>query len=377
MSKGKGGWNEGDSPWGKPTGNRGNGNNSGGNGGKPPQNEGPDLDDVIEKLQLRLQQWMKGDGSNNSRTIIILVLIACAIWFSSGIYLVDTDEQGVVMRFGKFDRITEPGLNYHLPYPLESVETPKVTTIRKIEIGIRSDDVASRAQNSFIPQESLMLTGDENIVDIKFDVQWRVVNAQSFVFNVRDPEATVKMVAESAMREIIGKSKIASALAEGRFAIGRDTKTLIQQTLDNYGAGIEIVSLNMLPVDPPAEVIDAFRDVQSARADQERSRNEALSYRNDIVPKSRGQAEKILQDAQAYEKQIVARSEGEASRFKAIYEQYAKAKNITRKRMYLETMEQVLTGMSKLVIDQKSSNGVVPYLPLNTLKPAAEGKPVP
>ena len=215
-----------------------------------------------------------------------------------------------------------------------------------------------------------MLTGDENIVDINFEVQWKISDAPNFLFNVRNPEDTVKAVSESAMREIIGKSLIATVLAEGKSQVELGAKKLIQETLDSYKSGIEIVTVNLLKADPPAQVIDAFRDVQTARADLETSRNQAEAYRNDIIPKARGSAQQMILEAEGYKQEVIARAEGEASRFLAIYNEFRQARDVTKKRMYLETMEDILQGMNKIIIEGKGSQGVVPYLPLPELKPA-------
>ena len=212
-----------------------------------------------------------------------------------------------------------------------------------------------------------MLTGDENIVDIDFEVQWKVREPSKFLFNIREPELTVKSVAESAMREVVGRTKIASVLTEGRASIEQDARGIMQTVLDSYDAGIDIVRLQMREVQPPSAVIDAFRDVQTARADRERARNEAETYRNDIIPRARGDAEKILQDAEAYQQQVVAKAQGEAGRFVSVYEKYKVSKDVTRRRLYLETMEELLKGMNKIIIDKKAGGGVVPYLPLNEL----------
>lgn len=216
-----------------------------------------------------------------------------------------------------------------------------------------------------------MLTGDENIVDINFEVQWKIARAEEFLFNVRNPEETVKAVSESSMREVIGKTEIATVLAEGKLLVEQATKKLIQDTLNSYKAGVEVVSVNLLKVDPPAQVIDAFRDVQTARADLETSRNQAEAYRNDILPKARGEAEKMVLDSEAYKQEVIARARGEAARFASVFGEYRQARDATRKRMYLDTMEEILHGMQKVIIDQKQGSGVVPYLPLPQLKPAA------
>lgn len=357
--KGGGGWQGGGGPWGRPTG--GGGNQGGGNDRRPPERNQPDMDEWLQRMQDKLRDFFS-DG-NGARGWGLVVLAVGVLWLASGFYVVGTSEQGVVMRFGAFHRVTEPGLRYHLPAPIEAVETPSVTSSNTVEIGFRSG-----GGGNYIPEESLMLTGDENIVDINFSVQWKIRNADQYLFNVRNPREAVKAVAESAMREVVGRTPIANVLTLGRSEAEGATKKLIQATLDQYGAGIEIIKVNMLKVDPPGAVIDAFRDVQTARADRERARNEAEAYRNDITPRARGQAEQMLQEAEAYKQEVVARAQGEANRFSAVYKEYKAAPDVTKKRMYLETMEQILSGMNKIVIDPRASGGVVPYLPLPELK---------
>lgn len=350
-------------PWGKPP----SGNQGGGQGGqKPPKdgNGGPDFDELLRRGQERFRKFTDNGGNDNKKGITLVVIILFVLWLSSGIYFVKADEQGVVTRFGAYTRSTTPGVNYHLPYPIESAYMPKVTAVNHVEIGFRSSGGQSNSRVSSSKEESLMLTGDENILDIDFEVQWKISDAAKFLFNIRNPDETVKAVAESAMREVIGKSQIANVLAEGKLGIALDTKSLMQKTLDDYKAGIEILAVNLLRADPPAEVLDAQRDVQTALADAQTSRNQAEAYRNDIVPKARGESQKMIFEAEAYKEQTVARAKGEASRFSAVYKEFSQAKDITKKRMYLEAMEDVLKGMNKIIIDKKSGNGVVPYLPL-------------
>lgn len=366
---GKGGWHGDDGgPWGRPSGSgprpdpeipprRQPG------GGRP---QGPDFEDLFEKLNERLRRMYSGGG--DKRGILLLLLGMFLLWMASGIFIVSPDEQGVVLRFGKYYRTTQPGPNYHLPYPIETVEKPKVTTINRIEVGVDSSRGSYRGEQSSIPAESLMLTGDENIVDINAEVQWKIGDAQKFLFNVRNPEQTVKSVAESALREVVGRSDIGTILSEGRLKLELNTKDLMQETLDHYASGIEIVSVNMLKADPPGAVIDAFRDVQAAKADQESARNEAEAYRNDIIPKARGEAEKMILDAEAYKQEVVARAKGDTARFLSVYEEFRKAKDVTKRRMYLETMEQILEGMDKIIMENKGGSGVVPYLPLPDLR---------
>jgi len=334
----------------------------------PPGNrETPDFNDFLQKLQDKFKQnFTKGKG-NSSRGIGLALLVLLAIYLLSGFYKVEPEEKAVIMRFGQFNRIADSGLNYHLPEPFEEVIKEGVTRINRVEVGFRSTGTSHQRAQQDLPEESLMLTGDENIVDINFEVQWRISDIRKFIFNLRNPEDTVKSAAESAMREVIGRNLIASALAEGRLGIEQQTQVLLQHILDSYDVGVELVTVRMLKVDPPTEVIDAFRDVQTARADKERAQNEAEAYRNDIIPRARGEAERIEQEAEGYKQQIVAGAQGDSSRFLAIYDKYKNAKEVTKRRMYLETMQEILDGMNKIILDKGGNSGAVPYLSLNEL----------
>jgi len=357
--KGRGG-----SPWGSPPG----GGNGSGRGPTP-----PDIDEIIKNIQKTINRFIPGRGAGGSKPIFLGLIILVIIWIASGLYRVLPDEQGVVLRFGKFVNTTQPGLNYHFPYPIETALTPKVTKVNRMDVGFRSgsDSGFSSTGVADVPEESLMLTGDENIVNIDFSVFWVIKDAGNFLFKIQDPQGTVKAAAETAMREVIARSNIQPILTEGRSRIEIDTQEIIQNILDEYNSGIQITQVQTQKADPPDQVIDAFRDVQAARADMERSKNEAQAYANDVIPRARGEAAKILQAAEAYKKQVVARAEGEASRFLAIYTEYAKAKEVTQERMYLETMEKVLADIDKVIIDKNASSGVVPYLPLPELKKAS------
>tara|TARA_S200000501_G_scaffold89255_1_gene82372 strand:+ start:663 stop:1754 length:1092 start_codon:yes stop_codon:yes gene_type:complete len=352
------------SPWGSPPGGGGSGNGGFRRGPKP-----PNIDEVISKIQNTINRFF-GGGKGGAKPIIISLIILLIVWTLSGLYRVLPDEQGVVLRFGKFVKTTQPGLNYHLPFPVENVLTPKVTKVNRMDIGFRSerDSGFSSGGVADVPEESLMLTGDENIVNIDFSVFWVIKDAGNFLFKIQDPEGTVKAAAETAMREVIARSDIQPILTEGRSVIEADTQEIIQNILDEYSSGIQITQVQTQKADPPDQVIDAFRDVQAARADMERSKNEAEAYANDVIPRARGEAAKVLQAAEAYKKEVVAKAEGEASRFLSIYNEYAKAKKVTQERMYLETMEEVLADINKIIIDKNSGEGVVPYLPLQELK---------
>ena len=353
--KGRGG-----SPWGSPPG----GGNGGGRGPTP-----PDIDEIIKNIQKTINRFIPGRGAGGNKPIFLGLIILVIIWIASGLYRVLPDEQGVVLRFGKFVNTTQPGLNYHIPFPVERALTPKVTKVNRMDVGFRagSDSGFSSAGVADVPEESLMLTGDENIVNIDFSVFWVIKDAGNFLFKIQDPQGTVKAAAETAMREVIARSDIQSILTEGRSRIEIETQEIIQEILDEYNSGIQITQVQTQKADPPDQVIDAFRDVQAARADMERSKNEAEAYANDVIPRARGEAARILQAAEAYKKQVVARAEGEASRFISIYTEYALAKEVTQERMYLETMEKVLASIDKVIIEKNASSGVIPYLPLPEL----------
>jgi len=333
--------------------------------GRPPLH--PDLEELLKRSQDKLKQVMPGGtGLPGSLLFLITVAIAAIIAFYAFTFRVDPDELGVVMLFGKPVRTEPPGLHFRLPYPIEEVRLPKVTRQNIIEIGMRSSEVARGAQ--LVPEESLMLTGDENIIDINFVVFWRIKDAQKFLFNIQKPDITVKEVAESAMRDIVGQSNIQPLLTSERQKTEQAVHKLMQDVLDSYGAGVSIDQVQLQKVDPPTQVIDAFRDVQAARADKERLQNEAGIYANKIVPEARGEAERILQAARAYKEQTVAEATGQSARFLKIYEEYKKAPEVTRKRMYLETMERVLGGTDKIILDRKDGQSVLPYITLEQLR---------
>jgi modulator of FtsH protease HflK len=360
-------------PWSNQGGGGGGPWGSGGKGpwGSGPQSPGgstpPDLEEILRRGQDKLRRVLPG-GNLGGKGFALLGLAAVALWGFSGFFRVEPDELGVVLRFGQEVREVQPGLNYHLPYPIESVLTPKALRVNKIDIGMRQVEDGRRSSTREVPEESLMLTGDENIVDVNFSVLWKVkpTGVGEYLFNIQNPEGTVKAVAESAMREVVGRSEIQPILTGARQTVENAVQELMQKTLDHYGAGILVQQVQLQKVDPPAQVIDAFRDVQAARADLERLQNEAQTYANRVVPEARGNVAKITQAAEAYKSQTVAEATGQTSRFLKIYEQYKKAPDVTRERMYLETMERVLGGSNKIVVDTgKNAQGVVPYLPLN------------
>lgn len=345
------------SPWGQPP--RGGG---GGRGGPP----GPDIDDLIRQFQNSLKGLLPGGLRGPIGIIVLLLVLFVGVNLLS--FRVQPGEESVVLRFGEWTRTATPGFNWRLPYPVETVQTVQVERQRRVDIGFHADEQNSRRQRQSsvrVLEESLMLTGDENIVEIAFTVFWRINDPKNFLFNIQDPqELTVRVVAESAMREVIGKTDIQFALTQGRSQIQQEAQSIIQATLDDYEAGISITEVNLARVDPPSQVIESFRDVQAAEADRDRFTNEAQAYANSIIPEARGEAERLIQGAEAYKAEVIATSAGEAARFMSVYTEYAQAKDVTRKRIYLETMEGILAGMNKIILDDKAGSGVVPYLPL-------------
>ena len=385
--------NGGPNPWGSP------GGSSGGGGGRRPPGGGgpwggggpggpfgprpggqgplPDLDALISRLQAYIRSLLGGGPRGRftgGRGLALIGLAVVALWLASGIYRVEPDEQGVVLRFGAFDRTTLPGLNYHIPWPVERVLTPAVTRINRIEIGFRSAgsaqiDTGNQGGRNVL-EESLMLTGDENIIDINFTVFWKINNAVGYLFNTRNPPLIVKAVAESSMREVIGRTPIQPALTELRAQIENDVLHQTQQILDNYKSGVEVTQVQLQRVDPPAEVVESFVDVQRANTDAERLRNEAQAYANDIVPRARGDAARIVAEGQGARLASIAQATGQTQRFLSVLAAYQTAKDVTLRRMYLETMQDIMTHSAALVVDDRLK-GLVPFLPLNPPNPAS------
>ncbi len=284
-----------------------------------------------------------------------------ALWLASGLYQVQPNEEGVVMRFGAYNRTTDAGLHYHLPYPIENVEKVNITQERSINLGVA--EITNR--NDFT--ESHMLTGDENIVDINLTIVWRIANAKDYLFNMQSPDQTVRVAAQSVLREIVGQSQMLPIISGDRGKVEDETKEELQKVLNEFGAGIQIVRVKLQKADPPKQVVDAFNEVQRAKADMERFKNEAEAYRNEILPKSRGEAAQRLQNAEAYKQAVINKAQGEAERFLSVYEAYKQGKEVTAKRLYLETMENVLANSQKVIIDPSAKGGnVLPILPLNT-----------
>ena len=369
---GGGGWKGGGGggPWGGSGGGGpwGGGPQRGGGGGGNP----PDLEELLKRSQNTLKTVLPGGGNLGFKGILLALIIAACIWLATGAYRVEQGQVGVELVFGKVTGQTAPGLNYNWPYPVGTVFTPEVLRIREITVGLRESVSGTRVTSQDVVEESLMLTGDENIVDVDFKVQWRIRNTpegvSNFLFNIQDPDGTVKAVAESAMREVVGESNVDAILGENRTPIQVAVQELMQTALDGYGAGVEVTEVQMQKVDPPQQVIEAFRDVQAARADQERIQNEAQAYANRVVPEARGESARILEAANAYREQTVAEANGQAQRFVKILDEYQKAPDVTRERLYLETLEQVLGRNTKIIIDESASgSGVVPYLPLDQL----------
>jgi len=317
----------------------------------------PDLEKVVENFR-------RFRGRLPSSYIILIIVILA--WILSGIYIVAPDEVGVVKRFGAYSRTTDSGPHYHLPYPIETVLKPKVTQVRRFEIGFRTINPGPPPQYRAVPEESLMLTGDENIIDLWFIVQYKIKEANNFLFKVADPYKTIRDAAEAAMREVMGKNKIDEALTAGKFQIQSDAGQRLQEILDSYESGFHVIAVQLQAVHPPEEVRDAFRDVASAREDQNRFINEAEGYANDILPKAEGEAARIEREAEGYREARIKRAQGDAARFTSLLKEYQKAKDVTRKRLYLETMEKILSEAKVFILGTEDQQ-VLPFLPLQSL----------
>jgi len=291
--------------------------------------------------------------------VLIGILV---IWLLTGIYVVGPDEVGVVRTFGEFTRVTQSGLNWKFPSPIETANTPKVTEVKRIEFGFRS---LKNGQYRTVEKESLMLTGDENIVDAEMIVQYKIKDPVKYLFNIVEPELTVREAAEASLRTVVGRNKIDETLTTGKFTIQEETKEQVQSILDKYESGIHIVAVQLQDVSPPKEVIGAFKDVASAKEDKNRMINQAEGYRNDVIPKARGEAEAMIRDAEGFKESRIKRAEGDAAKFTTILKEYKKAKSITEKRLYLETMEKVLPGIDKIIVPDKESGNMLNLLNLN------------
>jgi len=291
-----------------------------------------------------------------------VVLAALAIWLLTGTYMVGPDEVGVVRTFGEHTRVAQSGLNWHFPVPIETVNTPKVTEVKRVEIGFRT---LRNGQYRTVEKESLMLTGDENIVDAEMIVQYKIKDPVAYLFNIVEPELTVREAAEASLRTVVGRNKIDETLTTGKFTIQEETKFQLQSILDLYESGIHVVAVQLQDVSPPKEVIGAFKDVASAKEDKNRMVNQAEGYRNDLIPKARGEAEAMIRAAEGFRESRIKRAEGDAAKFTTILQEYRKAKSITEKRLYLETMEKVLPGIEKIIIPDKDSGNILNLLNLN------------
>ena len=362
--------------------------NEPGGGNKDPWGQGggnqgpPDLDELIRKMQAKLGGIfggarkgggaVAGGGGGGFLSIGLLLGIGVLVWLASGIYIIDEGKRGVVLRFGEFHAITGPGPHWHIPFPVDAVEVVDVEQRRFEEIGYRT----TAGRSVVVPREALMLTRDENIVNVQMAVQYQVSDPREFLFNVRDPRASLQQAAESALREVVGKSNMDFVLTEGRSDVVMQVRALMQQMLDDYKAGLLVSEVSMQDVQPPEEVQGAFSDAIRAREDEQRFKNEAEAYANDIIPRARGQAARQLEEANAYKESVVAEAEGEASRFSQLLVEYKRAPEVTRKRLYLETMEEVLQSTGKVLVDVKSGNSLM-YLPLDRMLKGGAGEQLP
>lgn len=347
---------EGKTPWG--------GGGSGGGGQEP-----PDMEEILRRAQDNFNAAFPG-GAGGGKAVLLAIAGIFAVWLLSGFYVVNPGEHAVIQRFGAWDRTqAEPGLGYHLPIPIETASIFNVEEIRKINIGF--DEAFVRGRNGSgvrdIPEESLMLTSDRNIVNLHLEIQWNIKSSEDFVFEIRDQESTIKKVAESAIREVVGQTNMFPIITTKRQEVADLTKNIIQRNLDEYNSGVNITSVLIQRAELHPDVQDAFQDVQSAKQDAEDIQNRAEAYREDILPKARGQAIKMIQEAQAYRDSAIARANGDADRFNSVYKAYLTGKDVTKERIYLETLENVLTNAQKIILSEGGS-GVVPYLPLDELK---------
>ncbi|MBF0238568.1 MAG: FtsH protease activity modulator HflK [SAR324 cluster bacterium] len=324
------------------------------------KNQSPNVDEILNKLQ---QQFQRGFDQKPLGFLIIFVIIA--LWLVTGVFIVDPQEQAVIKRFGVVMDTVGPGPHYHLPAPIETIEKEKVTAVQRIEIGFRTVDPGPPARYRQVKQESIMLTGDENIVDVQFTVQYRISVLSEYLYNVTNPVDTVRSAAESAMREVMGHTAVGDALTIGKEQIEIKTAMLLQGILNEYQAGVKIENVKLQDVHPPESVKEAFKDVASAKEDKEKVINEAEGYANNLLPKARGEASQIINAAKAYAEEVVLLAEGKSQKFNSVYEEYKKAKDITRQRIQLDTMEQVLPRVNKIVVDPQLGKNFLPFLPIN------------
>ncbi len=364
-------WNT-EGPWGKNTGDQKPENKPDpssqspwGRSGGPSNGGGDEPPDFSQLWQTLRDQFGSFKPKGGAHSVLIAAAVLVGLWLASGIYMVGADQLGVVMRFGAFDRTAAPGLRYHLPAPFEEVLLPVVTSQNEIQIGFRKAAANNSASRPF-PQESLMLTQDENIINVEFAVFWRITDVNKFLFQIRNPETTIKMAAESAMREVIGQNRLQFALTEGRGQIAEEARTRLQALVNEYKAGVTITQINLQNVSVPADVRDAFQDVVNARLDMERFQNQAAAHVNKVIPDARGQAAKLEQQSMAYRDQKIAIAKGEADRFKEVLAAYNISRDVTARRLYLETMQDVLSGANKVITDGKNA-GTVPLYPLQDM----------
>lgn len=359
-------------PWGNASngnsGGRGNGGgrSGGGNGQGPDQ---PDLDEILRKAQQNFGGAFSGGNGGNGKIMVLALLGLGALWLSSGFFVVNPGEQSVIQRFGAWSRTqAEPGLGYHLPVPVETHTILNVEEIRNMNIGFR--ELTSRSGNSVnrdMPEESLMLTSDRNIIDLDLTIQWNIKSAEDYLFNIQNQEDTIKKVAESAVREVVGQTDMFPVITTQRERVADRTKSILQQNLDLYHSGVNITQILINKAEVHPDVQEAFQDVQSAKQDAEDTQNRAEAYREDILPKARGTAKQLAQQAEGYKQSVIARANGDAERFNQVYAAYLTGKDVTRERIFIETMEQVMGNANKVIMEQSAGNGVVPYLPLNEL----------
>ncbi len=341
---------------------------------RKPDAGGPDLDRIVKNIQQKLSGLFGGMGGGHASGfgIGIVIVVALLIWLLSGFYIVNQGERGVVLRFGKKAEVTDAGLRWHLPYPIEKVEKVNVEKVSTIEIGYRSNP--RTGSKSKVPKEALMLTQDENIIDIEFAVQYKIKNAADYLFDVRDPETTIVQATESAVREVVGRSTLDFALTEGRDQVARSAREVLQEILDKYKTGVQIVTVETQKAQPPDEVKPAFDDAVKAREDEQRLKNEAEAYANDVIPRARGGAARVLQEAEGYKASVIAHADGDARRFSQVASAYAKAPVVTRERLYIDTMQQILSNTTKIFVDQKGGNNLI-YLPLDKLVTMPQARP--
>jgi len=323
----------------------------------------PQKSPSVEDIEKKVKEFFKRTRQGRKGFYLFLIIII-ALWLASGIYIVSPAEEGVVRRFGKMVRVTSPGLRYRLPWPVEQVDTPKVTEIKRLEIGFRTVDPGPPARYQFVEKESLMLTGDENIVDAQIIVQYKIKDAPHYLFNVKDQLGMLRDASEAALRQVIGANTIDDALTVGRLQIQQEIKTVLQRIIDSYQSGLSITAVKLQTVRPPKEVEGAFKDVVSAKEDRERVIYEARGYQEDIIPKAKGKAAQMTKGAEAYEAERIGRAKGDASRFLAVLKEYEKAQDVTKKRLYLETMEEILPNIKKFIIDSKAGGNLLQFLPL-------------